>query len=248
MRLPPPVVRVAASPLDLWLARSLRSHIERRGRHERDRAGSGLGGARRFNWPAPDIEAGRGRSRLQRSGVVRRKWLDSKQFVGTPDTDARLVWPLQSDGHRNSNHRIAQRVRRRVLATLPGLPRGRFRCNSTDPRMESKQMKNLFVRFVREEAGQDLIEYALLASAHQPWFGVAMAHRSASRRSMTLFRSVASTRSRPRRSWLSGAIGSAQLPSRRVTFAEEFASHGARLVAIHRPAMERRGGARSYRS
>jgi Flp pilus assembly pilin Flp len=37
------------------------------------------------------------------------------------------------------------------------------RRNSTDPRKERQSdMKNLIARFVREDAGQDLIEYALL--------------------------------------------------------------------------------------
>jgi Flp pilus assembly pilin Flp len=32
------------------------------------------------------------------------------------------------------------------------------------PAQESKHVKNLIVRFVREEEGQDLIEYAMLAT------------------------------------------------------------------------------------
>ena len=39
-------------------------------------------------------------------------------------------------------------------------------------------MKNLFVRFVREEAGQDLIEYAMLATLSPSW-AVRLRQRSA---------------------------------------------------------------------
>ena len=52
--------------------------------------------------------------------------------------------------------------RQHALATA-GLPRGAVPVQFKDPRMESS-MKNLIVRFVREEAGQDLIEYALIAT------------------------------------------------------------------------------------
>jgi len=51
--------------------------------------------------------------------------------------------------------------RRRVLA-IPGLARAvRY---TTQARARSISVKNLVVRFVREEGGQDLIEYALLAA------------------------------------------------------------------------------------
>jgi pilus assembly protein Flp/PilA len=45
---------------------------------------------------------------------------------------------------------------------LAGLPRGQFG-GIQQTRAGESVMKNLFVRFVREEEGQDLIEYALLA-------------------------------------------------------------------------------------
>jgi len=51
--------------------------------------------------------------------------------------------------------------RQRVLA-IPGLTRAvRY---TTQARARSISVKNLVVRFVREEGGQDLIEYALLAA------------------------------------------------------------------------------------
>jgi pilus assembly protein Flp/PilA len=56
--------------------------------------------------------------------------------------------------------------RRESPAGAGGLPGSRAGSSVRllSPRIESQSMKNLFVRFVREESGQDLIEYSLLAS------------------------------------------------------------------------------------
>ena len=77
-------------------------------------------------------------------------------------------------------------------------------------------MKNLFVRFVREENGQDLIEYSLLAALIS--VGSIAVMNPLSTAINSVFTHV-TTALGPHRSWLSGAIGSAVLPSRRVSFA-----------------------------
>jgi len=53
--------------------------------------------------------------------------------------------------------------RRQALATHAGLPRGQFG-SKQETRARRLDVKNLIVRFVREEEGQDLIEYAMLAT------------------------------------------------------------------------------------
>ena len=66
------------------------------------------------------------------------------------DRRAQLVRPLLISEVRAIASLSVQRVRRQALATYAGLPRGRFRCNSTDPRMESRNEESAsFVSFVR---------------------------------------------------------------------------------------------------
>ena len=75
-------------------------------------------------------------------------------------------------------------------------------------------MKNFFVRFVREEEGQDLIGTALLAGLISVVAITAITSAGVSVNK--LFTTVSDALTTPPRSWLSGAIGSAVLPSRRV--------------------------------
>jgi pilus assembly protein Flp/PilA len=75
-----------------------------------------------------------------------------------------LVRALQSAKARAI--RITERLEKfadELLVTQPG-----FRAGGSGPIQQTRAwrvvMKNLFARFVREENGQDLIEYALLGS------------------------------------------------------------------------------------
>jgi len=93
-------------------------------------------GTRRFVLPEPEIGAGT-------LGLIRRNWLDSKQYASTQALDVQLARLLPFTAVRAI--RIIEQLEAQTCVW----------------RVE---VKNVFVRFVREDAGQDLIEYSLLAA------------------------------------------------------------------------------------
>jgi Flp pilus assembly pilin Flp len=129
------------------------------------------------DWPGPDVSSCQGQtSRREKrafgsNGVGSFAASDSIESRSTAPAalGAQLVRPLLL---REREQFAPQRVRRQALATLPGSRAGGSGAIK-QTRAWRVEVKNLIVRFVREDAGQDLIEYAMLATLVALVVGVA---------------------------------------------------------------------------